>query len=274
MQNFNYHCHTNFNNIFDGDNSAEDMITRAEQLGFETLGISNHCIFHHSFAQMPFMHTQNFSDYKRLIDVFKRCYAEIDEAASRHHIKILKGMEVDFFPSAIWRNEFEQVIKEVQPDYMISATHFIRPTDESALYNIYHLEQLPSSLTREDILELLKNYWRNIKMSIESGYFNFLAHMDYCCQFHLCEGPEWQDVKEDIVETLYKHKMPCEINTGGLRRTIGRPFPNWDIVERLVAKQIPVLISDDSHRIEDMGTGFDVVEAKLAELNCQKRFSF
>jgi histidinol-phosphatase (PHP family) len=274
MQNFNYHCHTNFNNIFDGDNSAEEMITRAEQLGFKTLGISNHCIFHHSFAQMPFMHTQNFSDHKQLIDVFKRCYDEMDELASLHHIKLLKGMEVDFFPSVTWRKEFEQVIKEVKPDYMISATHFIRPTDESTLYNIYHLDQLPSSLTREDILELLKNYWRNIKMSIESGYFNFLAHMDYCCQFHLCEGSEWQETKEEVVETLYKYKMPCEINTGGLRRAIGRPFPNWDIVELLVSKQIPVLISDDSHRIEDMGTGFDIVEAKLAELNCQKRFSF
>ena len=45
MQKFSYHTHTNILG-FDGKNTAEEMIKKAEEIGFEEIGISNHFIYH------------------------------------------------------------------------------------------------------------------------------------------------------------------------------------------------------------------------------------
>ena len=34
MQDFNYHCHTSFENIFDGRNTANEMLKAYEEKGF------------------------------------------------------------------------------------------------------------------------------------------------------------------------------------------------------------------------------------------------
>ncbi len=273
MQKFSYHSHTNFAGIFDGRNTAEEMISAAEAFGFEEFGISNHFIYHPTIAKIPFIHPQMFGDLNKLIDVYKRNYEDIDAAAEHHKIKVLKGMEVDFFPSAEWRNSFEKAIKELKPDYIIGATHFIRSADESFMCNIYHLNNLPESITAEEKEELLRNYWLNTESSIKSGYFDFIAHFDYCCQFDLCITEPWNEYKYKVVEALSSTGTACEVNTNGLRR-IGRPYPDWWLVEKMIKQDIPLLISDDSHFANHVGSYFAEVEEKLSELGCKNRFSF
>ena len=38
MQKFNYHCHTSFENIFDGQNTPDEMISAYEKKGFTEIG--------------------------------------------------------------------------------------------------------------------------------------------------------------------------------------------------------------------------------------------
>lgn len=273
MQKFTYHSHTSFRGIFDGQNTADEMLSAYETKGFTEVGISNHCICHPTLAKMPFMHNQNFSDINKFLDIYKQSFDWIDEAASHHKIKVRKGLEVDFFPSNEWRRTFERIIKELRPDYLIGSTHFIRSADESFMCGIYFLNNLPSSISPEQKHELLVNYWNNIIQAINSGYFNFIAHMDYICLFDLCTGPEWDEIKSKVIDTLASAKMPCEINTKGLRRR-NVPFPDWNIVQQLINKDVPLLISDDAHGIGEVAFGFTEVETKLAELGCKNRFSF
>ena len=268
IQNFTYHSHNNFGGVFDGRHSPEDMISAAEKLGFETIGVSNHLIWHHN---MPCSHTMFFKDFDQALDTYKRSLDCLDEIASRHSIKILKGFEVDFFPSKEWRNGFEKMLKELKVDYLIGSTHFIRTEDESQMWNIYHLDELPQGTTVEDIDYYLSNYWKNILTAISSGYFNFMAHLDYCTQFNLSISAEWDEYKWQVIESLDKNKMPFEVNTSGISR-IGRPFPDWWMVKELCRRQVPVLISDDAHYTEHLGRGFAEVEEKLKEFNCVKRF--
>lgn len=276
MQKFNLHCHTNFCGVFDGNNTAEEMIYSYEQKGFETVGISNHCIYSKFFEstvkQNNFIDTSAmyFYDIDKLIDIHKKSFESIDEAASKHKIKVLKGFEMDFFMSKDWLKAFDKITKELNPDYIIGATHFLRNKDESFLYNLYFFKQMKSEYKKE-IKEFVINYWKNVIEAVKSGCFNFIAHPDYCCQFGLAVGDEWDDYKNELIETFYKTKTACEINTKCLRTT-GNPSPTWDLVNEMIKKEIPLLISDDAHRIEDVGANFDEVEHRLKELGCNKRF--
>ena len=267
MQNFNYHCHTSFKSVFDGHNTAAEMLDSYEKKGFKEVGISNHCVCHpcvniHESAQF-------FNNVNKYLDIYKESFDYIDEAASRRKIKVLKGLEVDYFPSSKWNRIFEKIIKELKPDYLIGSTHFIRSADESFLCNIYRLGNLPA-ISDEEKDELILNYWRNVESSIKSGYFNFIAHPDYCCQFNLANTPEWNDIKHNIIDAFSATKTPCEINTGGIAR-IGRPFPDWWFIEELIKHEVPLLISDDAHDIKDTGRHFVEAEKKLIELDCKKR---
>ncbi|MBR2923052.1 MAG: PHP domain-containing protein [Alphaproteobacteria bacterium] len=271
MQKFNFHCHTNFGGIFDGKNTAEEMILSYENKGFETVGISNHCIYSKSFENLQKSSVMNFFDLEKLIDLHKRCFENIDKCASKHKIKVLKGLETDFFMSKDWRNAFEKIIKELNPDYIIGSTHFIRSKDEKFLYNLYHLNLLPSNTSQEELDDMVKNYWNNVIESVKSGYFTFIAHPDYCCQFNLAIGKEWDDLKHMFIEALNTNKTPCEINTKCIRLN-GNPCPSWNMIKEMIKKEIPLLISDDAHRIEDTGAYFNETEDKLIEYGCRVRF--
>ena len=68
MQNFSYHTHTNSFDIYDGQNSVEEMIIKAEEIGFVKLGISNHLAFH---PNMPNQSKMFFSDFDKACDIYK-----------------------------------------------------------------------------------------------------------------------------------------------------------------------------------------------------------
>ena len=94
MQKYTYHTHNNFEGIFDGTSSCEDMIVKATELGFEEIGVSNHLIFH---PNMQMVDKMFFNDYNKAMDIYKRSYDEIDRVSSKYPIKVFKGFEVDFF---------------------------------------------------------------------------------------------------------------------------------------------------------------------------------
>jgi histidinol phosphatase-like PHP family hydrolase len=133
------------------------MLSAYEKKGFTEVGISNHCICHPSVDTET--HSQFFNDVDKFLDVCKASFDYIDEASSKHKIKVYKGLEVDYFPSAQWNRIFERIVREIKPDYMIGATHFIRTADESSLYNIHFLNKI-SGISDEAKNELLRNYWK------------------------------------------------------------------------------------------------------------------
>lgn len=268
-QKYSYHTHNNSLGIFDGQSSAEEMISKAEDLGFEEIGVSNHLCVHPHIPNRA--HKMFLNDPAKALDIYKKMYDELEEVASRHKIKVYKGFEVDFFPSKTWRNWFEKIIKELNYDYLIGASHFIRSPDEKFMCNIYHLKDLPLGTPKEVVDEYLLGYWDSIYQAVASGYFDFMAHIDYCSVSGLCMSPKWDDIKWKLVEIISAHKQPFEINTGGLDK-IGRPFPEWKICDELIKRNIPVVISCDSHHVSQIGRHFDEVEKYLAEKGCKHRF--
>ena len=269
VQKYSYHTHNNSQGVFDGKSSAEEMIAQAEALGFDEIGISNHLCVHPNVPSN--VSSMFFNDPKKALDIYKRMYNEIDEIASHYKIKIFKGFEVDFFPSATWRNWFETIIKELDYDYLIGASHFICASDESFLCNIYHLNRLPANTDNNTMREYLQGYWKNVQGAVESGYFDFIAHFDYCTQFDLCTTPEWNEIKQRIIDAFSRRKQPFEINTGGIER-IGRPFPDWSMAEELIRREVPVIISCDSHHTSQIGRHFSDVEQFLSNVGCKHRF--
>ena len=127
MQKFTYHTHNNNFDIFDGKNTCEEMISKAQELGFETIGVSNHLIWH------PYMnnkHAMFYSNLEKAIDIHKKSYDYIKEVGAKYKIKVLVGAETDYFTSLDWEKGFEKIIKEINFDYLIGSNHFLKDENE------------------------------------------------------------------------------------------------------------------------------------------------
>ena len=75
MQKFSYHTHTNSFGVYDGHNSATEMIAAAEAAGYTELGISNHLICKKGISRFS---PQFFDDFKQAETVYLKTIDEIN----------------------------------------------------------------------------------------------------------------------------------------------------------------------------------------------------
>ena len=133
MQKFSYHTHTNALGIFDGHHSAAEMIRRAEEIGYEEIGISNHLVYHPNLLTTSPMF---FNDFDLLKKMMQKNVDDIRRAAEKASIPVYAGFEVDFFPSAMWRNAFEKLTETLNADYYVGSFHFAQYRRKPGLQHV------------------------------------------------------------------------------------------------------------------------------------------
>ena len=228
MQKFSYHTHTNALGIFDGHHSAAEMIRRAEEIGYEEIGISNHLVYHPNLLTTSPMF---FNDFDLLKKMMQKNVDDIRRAAEKASIPVYAGFEVDFFPSAMWRNAFEKLTETLNADYYVGSFHF-----------------LPA----------------------ESGYFDFIAHLDVYKIFPDFAPLGTDEDKRAAVETLSRLRHPYELNTSGWTKC-GEQHPYGWMLEELNKSGVPVVISDDAHDVDHLARHFERAEELLAKMNYTNR---
>ena len=260
VQKFSLHTHTTG---YDGKNTVAEMINQGQALGWHTIGISNHMEFHEN---LPLFHPMFFADYKAASDLYKKTIDEIREQATKTKMRVLVGFEVDFFPSRKWRTDFENLIKDLDYDYLIGSTHCIYNKDESKIYHLY-------DYTRPKVpdKEFTDSYWNNIKEAIKSGYFDTIAHLDLWKIFGL-DGPMYREDKSEVAELLAKYNVATEFNTG-CKTKYDAYFPSDDMLRELNDNNVALMVSDDSHAVETLGQHFDEAEEILAKIGYKNRFT-
>ncbi|MCQ2599260.1 MAG: histidinol-phosphatase HisJ family protein [Alphaproteobacteria bacterium] len=265
MQSFTLHTHTIG---FDGKNSVVEMIDAAASAGFKTIGISNHFIVHpeiksarmYKYAKMYNFANIYSTSFDQVIQKFIAHYNEIDTLQQTSKIKILRGMEVDFFNTPQWRDGFDTAIKILRPDYIIGSAHFVY--HNGTLCNMHDIATFDSNTQNK----ALQTYWENVQNAAASGLFTWMAHLDLPKKMGLGCDKYWHAIQSDVLDTITRTKTGLEINTSMYRPTCDEPYPSPAILKMAVQKNIPVIISDDAHNKDQIGRNFDRAE-KLA-LNC------
>lgn len=270
MQKFSFHSHTNSFGIFDGQSSTEEMIKKAEEIGYTELGISNHLVYH---PNIEIKHPMFFNDYQKAEDSFRRNVDDIREKAANSKIKVHVGFEVDFFSSAAWRDAFEKLQKSLNADYYIGSTHFLRNKDESKVFNLYTLNQYDPAPSDDQLNEYFKDYWDNIVLAIESGYFTFIAHLDVCKLFSRFANIPCDEGKMRVIEALAKYNQPYELNTSGWTKVNEQHPSDW-ILQELQKRNVPIVINDDAHNVNSLGQHYEKAEELLKKLNYTNRWKF
>jgi len=261
MINYNLHLHTTFS---DGKAGPEACVKKALELGFCALGFTEH-------SPLPFptpfsLKTENAEAYVRETARLKEMY--------RGNLKLYRALEFDFIPGvsenlAGWR-------QMLQLDYAIGSVHLVHPGLKEELWFIdgpdrNRYDDGLARLFGGDIKKAVKTYYHQINQMLESQPFEILGHLDKIKMhnagryFH--EDEKWY--RRLVTETLQLAKakgVVVEVNTRGMyKKRSDALFPDHEILRQVKEMGIPVLISSDAHRPEELALLMDFAEKRLLE---------
>lgn len=278
IQNYSYHCHTTFS---DGQNSVTEMVERARKAGFSELGISDHLIVHKDFRSsksLPYIcqrgaaHIYN-SEFKTILPAYQKHCEKIRNLSKQTGMKLYVGFEVDFFTYDGWFDEFKEFLSQLDYDYLISGNHML--FDENCR-NVFDMNDLPKICSdKRQIEKYLQRHFLTICESIKSGVFKFVAHIDYARKLgnDYCSAESYSSEKTKIVSQLQKYGVGTELSTKGLRK-IGDFYPCGWLLEKIAEANIPVVISDDAHRVSEIADSFERAETVLQKYKIKNRLHF
>lgn len=227
----NYHTHMYLCRHAIG--SVEDYVEKAIELGFTSLGMSDHAPFESLKDRSIRMHQ---SDYPLYLDM---CNQAIHKY--RNDIKVYKALEIEYFPEhdMMYRCYLNEL------DYLALGQHYIKDvTQPNQLRSTYRLT------THEHI----QTYVDTLIEAIDTRYFAFICHPDLML-FNIDAFDDFiYHESERLIIKAKESRMPLEINVNGIRKGMRMTpagnrylYPRrefWEIVKK---HQPRVIISSDAH---------------------------
>jgi len=188
---------------------------------------------------------------------------EIRMAQDGTRIKLLAGLEVDYFPGE--ERHLEAILRGNDFDFILGSTHYINGVD------IGSQSQAEGYFANRSITEAADEYYKVWKRAIESGLFDVMAHPDYWRKYLRFYGrsASWGDygsVLFDALDAMADNGVGLEVNTAGKRAGTGNYYP---IQEFLVAAHEAgvkvVTVGSDSHTAGTLGYHLEDAIRQLRE---------
>lgn len=260
---FNLHTHSHF---CDGAQEPETYVQEAIRQGFHTLGFSSHAPvpFENRFAIIDEASLRNYvEEIRRLKEKY------------RNEIRILLSLEIDYIPGVT--KSFNSFKSESGLDYTIGGVHLVRNEDMNDFWFIdgpdrkIYDEGLKRFFNR-DIRLAVTTYWRQMREMISGEKPDIIAHLDKIKMHNrerfFLETEKWYEEELDAtLELIAKEGSIVEVNTRGIYK--GRSeelFPGKFALQKMLQLDIPVTLSSDAHKPEELSAHFEEAKTFLRKI--------
>ena len=253
------HIHTVWG---DGKNTPEEMILAAVAAGFESVGISEHAYAPYDTVCIP---KDKMDGYRGEVFSLKEKY--------RGTIEVYAGIEVDF----------HCLYDKDQWDFVIGSVHYVRGRKqwdraigpESCACGVSG-DYYPIDYTEESILKaiadigsaryLVQDYCESVAVLAESYRPDILGHIDVITKLNakypfFDEQSGWYlSLWEGLIGRIAATGVIVELNSGAVSRGWrDAPYPAPELIEMLRKKNVPVTISSDAHRADDIDCAYPAI---------------
>ncbi len=229
----NLHTHSV---LSDGKDTVEEIILKAIDLGFDTIGFSDH-------SPMPFITDYDLTN--KTLPVYLKETAELKEKY-KNKIKVLCGIELDTASEM-----------DLSPyDYIIGSVHCFKHGGKYVDFD----------LDAKGIVEIINNYFGGDGMALARAYYETLSSeeilkkADFIGHFDIITkntervkifDTESAEYKKLALEALHVTAEKCrffEINTGAVSRGYRTvPYPAPFILKEMNKIGCKIVISSDCH---------------------------
>jgi len=231
--------------------NAERYRDAASERGIAELGVSEH-IYRFTQALEVWQHP--------LWQSFAR--DDLDEycAFVREQTDLRLGIEADFIPGG--EDRMANLLQAREFDYVVGSVHFLR--DGAVDMDDYSV--WGAGRSAEDIW---RRYFEAIAETARCGLFDIVSHPDLVKYWGDARRTPEGDLRryyEPAVEAIAEAGVAAEVSTAGLRKPAGEIYPARAFLEMCVDAGVPVALSSDAHRPEDVGADYDRALELLAEV--------
>ena len=246
----NFHTHTNY---CDGSAPPEAYIQAAIKAGFLSLGFSSH-------APVPLDNHFAISDEKSLSNYCQEINSL--KAAYAHQIQIYLGIEADYIPGDSY--DFEKFRKEYEIEYIIGSVHLVK-NEWGKLWFIDgpKKESWKDGLNKGyagNIRQAVTAYYEQIISMIETQKPDIIGHLDKVKMHnqneYFREDEKWyRSLISKVLDHIAQSGCIVEVNTRGLyKKRSDSLFPGIAVIREMYDRNIPVTISSDAHRPEEINS--------------------
>jgi histidinol-phosphatase (PHP family) len=266
---FNLHTHTHY---CDGSSKPEDYVIKALELGFHSLGFSGHAPV--SFPNKFAIKQSQLNDYVEEIRSLQDKY--------RSAIELYLSLEIDFIPGI--SDDFLKFKQDCKLDYIIGSIHLVKGEGNSDLWFIDGGKQdvYDQGLERVfggDIRKGVRAYYHQINQMLSTQNFDILGHFDKIKMHnkdrYFTEDESWYiELLDECLDLIKSKDVIVEVNTRGLyKKRSSSLFPGIEILKKIKERKIPITLSSDAHKPEELGlllkeTTNTLIQLGFRELMC------
>jgi histidinol-phosphatase (PHP family) len=249
----NFHTHTRF---CDGADEPEKYVEEAVRQGFESLGFSAH-------APLPYdnpwsLKSIEIEKYKKEILRLKEKYAG--------KINVFIALEADYIPEvSIPHSVFKN---NIGLDYIIGGVHLVKKKDTDKLWfidgsRVESYDEGVKDIFNGNIEEAVGAYFSQITEMVQTQKPDIIAHFDKIKMHnkdrYFLESDAWyKKLVNQSINVIEWSGCIVEVNTRGLYKKRSDSFyPSRHILELCYLKKIPVTLSSDAHKPEELSLYFN-----------------
>lgn len=252
-----YHTHTPL--CLHATGTPQEYVQAALLAGLREYGISDH-------VPMP---EEPFDDWRMKqsdMGAYLDWIREAGELAVPQGLPVRAGLECDWFPGIEPWVEHLRNLHEW--DYLIGSVHYLGEKEE--FDNPYRMD----FWNRTDVEDAWEQYWARFRDMAASGLFHIMGHADLIKKFGFRPSGDLRRYYEPALEAI-SHSGAClELNTAGWRNKCGEQYPDALFLNMAADMGIPLTISSDAHRPEDVGRDFERAAALAKESGHTRLASF
>lgn len=231
-----YHTHTSRCGHAIG--RPEEYVREAVAMGLTGIGVADHLPLLPDADPTVTMSLSELDDYVEEVLTLREAYPGF----------VLLGVEADYRPHTI--SDVKALLDSHPFDYVIGSVHYL------GQWGIDDERQIDGYSGR-DIDQVWVEYLGLVGDAAESGAFTILGHLDLAKRFGFRPTRSLSVEFERLVERIAKAGVLVEINTAGLRRSVGEAYPSPEILTLLCEAGVDITFGSDAHRPSEVGRDFD-----------------
>ena len=184
-------------------------------------------------------------------------YVEVVEAAKAEGLPVVLGLEVDYYPGHM--DDVVGLLAGYPFDVLLGSVHWLGTWCFDVLED-------PAVLAEWEVRQVdavWDEYVRAVEELSASGACDVLAHPDLVKVAG--RRPRVPDELYDrIAEAAATGGLAAEVSSAGWRKLVKEEYPAPPLLERLVARGVPLTTASDAHGLVDVADRIGDLEAVLA----------
>lgn len=249
------------------EGSLREILDAAAAAGMHAYGITEHA----PRSQTRYLYAEEVAmgwDVAHLARRFARYAREVETLRAEYagRIAVLKGFEAEVVPPDSYAGEMLALKAEGGFDYIVGSVHYV-----GGVIIDYTQEQFARAAADcGGVAALAERYYETMTEMIDRLRPEVVGHFDLIRRNAPDEasvsGPRVRDAAFRALDAAAACGAILDVNTGGYRKGLGRPYPAPWIVEAALARGVEFCFGDDSHRPEEAGAGIEEARDYLLAL--------